>query len=179
LQQRLPTRFLLTLAALLTLGDHKAHADGGAVQLSEVVGPYRLSVFTSPTPLHTGPVDVSMLVQDASTNALVPDAIVTFHLSPQNSPDETVTATASRAAATNKLLQAAQIELSQSGIWILSVEVDGPLGDVKAECNLEIGEAWPHWLSLLPWILWPALPVGLFLVHMALVRRRQAKFAPN
>ena len=37
------------------------------MRLSERAGGYRVTVFTDPTPLRAGPVDVSVFVQDADT----------------------------------------------------------------------------------------------------------------
>ena len=44
-----------------------AWGDGGTVRLSRCEGDYRISVFTAPTPFRAGPVDISVLVQDAAT----------------------------------------------------------------------------------------------------------------
>jgi len=41
-------------------------ADGGTLRLWERAGNYKVAVFTDPTPLRAGPVDVSVFVQDAS-----------------------------------------------------------------------------------------------------------------
>ena len=47
-------------------------ADGGTVRLSEEQGRYRITVFTAPAPLRAGPVDVSVLVQEAATGERSP-----------------------------------------------------------------------------------------------------------
>jgi hypothetical protein len=44
-----------------------ALADGGRVVVVERQGDYRISVFTSPEPLRAGPIDISVLLQDAET----------------------------------------------------------------------------------------------------------------
>src|SRR6266436_2880459 len=84
-----------------------ARADGGAVRLSEVVGSYRITLFTSPTPVRAGLVDVSVLVQDAASSQPVPEARVSVKLAPRGRPNESIAQIASTAAATNKVLQAA------------------------------------------------------------------------
>ena len=71
---------ILMLALLLFLILHPsslARADGGAVRLRQRAGGYQIAVFTSPTPFRAGPVDVSVLVQDAATGECVPEAQVT------------------------------------------------------------------------------------------------------
>ena len=50
-----------------------ARADGGVVRLRQRAGGYQIAVFTSPTPIRAGPVDVSVLVQDAATEECVPE----------------------------------------------------------------------------------------------------------
>ena len=47
-----------------------ARGDGGTVRLSRCEGGYRITVFTAPTPFRAGPVDISVLVQDAATGEL-------------------------------------------------------------------------------------------------------------
>ena len=68
---------LLILAAWCAPVD----ADGGLVRLSVTQGGYRITVFTSPTPLRAGPVDISVLVQDAVTGEGLPEAQVSVRLS--------------------------------------------------------------------------------------------------
>ncbi len=57
---------IIGLTLWLDLGANSAvFGDGGAVRFSGQQGDWRITVFTSPTPLRAGPVDVSVLVQDA------------------------------------------------------------------------------------------------------------------
>src|SRR5580704_18909475 len=42
-------------------------ADGGTIRLSETKEAYRISAFTSPNPFRAGPVEISVLVQDADS----------------------------------------------------------------------------------------------------------------
>ena len=53
-------------------------ADGGTIRLSEQKGNYRITVFTAPTPLRAGPVDISVLVQEAATGEPAPGVQVTI-----------------------------------------------------------------------------------------------------
>ncbi len=150
-----------------------AYADGGAVQLSEVRGPYRVSVFTSPTPLRAGPVDISVLVQNASTGMVVVDAEVTIKLHPIDRPNELLVESANRANATNKILLAAAFDLPRPGSWETKLEIYSSLGKEEFDCRLEVGEPWPEWLGMLPWILWPLAPIAGFAIHILLVHRRR------
>src|SRR5262249_22373888 len=87
----------LTLRVLaLALRPCAAHGDGGAVRLAQQAGPYRVTVFTAPTPLRAGPVDVSVFVQDGAGAAL-PDVTVRVTLTRGG---ETLEARATHEAAT-------------------------------------------------------------------------------
>ncbi|HEV3259998.1 MAG TPA: hypothetical protein VG013_24230, partial [Gemmataceae bacterium] len=70
-QMKLPHRnqiaASLFFVSLLSLLPSMAMADGGAIRLSEQKGDYQITVFTAPTPLRAGPVDVSVLIQNAAT----------------------------------------------------------------------------------------------------------------
>jgi hypothetical protein len=168
-----PTSSRCLAILVLLLNTAAVSADGGAVQLSEVIGPYRITVFTSPTPLRAGPVDISVLVQDAVTGSVVPDAEVTIQVNPLDRPAELLAEPANRANATNKILLASTFDLPTSGSWEVRLNVHGSLGTEEVRCRIELGEPWPEWLGMLPWILWPLIPIALFLIHIALVHRRR------
>jgi hypothetical protein len=112
--------------------------------LRERAGAYQVTVFTSPTPLRAGLVDVSVLVQEAATGACLPQARVNLRLTSRGTGD-VLELPATTEAATNKLLRAAAFQLPHAGRW-----------DV---------EDWP-------WFSWPAGAVALFAVHAMLARRR-------
>src|SRR6266566_3607186 len=76
----LPIIGLLLLSSLIPHPSSLARADGGALRLRERAGDYQVAVFTSPTPFRAGPVDFSVLVQDAATGECVPEARVTVRL---------------------------------------------------------------------------------------------------
>ena len=64
-------------------------ADGGTVRLSQRQGGYRITVFTAPTPFRAGPVDISVLVQDAATGQPVPEAHIPLLQAASARPDRT------------------------------------------------------------------------------------------
>jgi hypothetical protein len=163
------TAFSILLTLLLP---SLLRADGGTLRLSERRGPYRVSVFTSPTPLRAGTVDVSVLVQDADSGDPVPDVRVRVRATPRGRPAETIEAAATSEAATNKLFRAAVFELPEPGVWQLEVVVEGPHGPASVRLEVEVDEPPPRWLSLWPWFTWPLLVVVLFGVHRLLARRR-------
>jgi hypothetical protein len=146
-------------------------ADGGAVRLRERAGGYQITVFTSPTPFRAGPVDVSVLVQDAATGDCVPEARVSLCLRMPGA-GRVLEYPATTEAATNKLLRAAEFRLPESGWWDVAVAVEGPHGPALVRFGVQANDPLPRWLDLWPWFGWPALVVALFGIHRVLVRRK-------
>jgi hypothetical protein len=167
-------RALLRLAlvpALLLAPSSLLRADGGAVRLSQRAGGYQIAVFTSPTPFRAGPVDVSVLVQDAATGECVPEARVTVRLTAPGD-GRVLEVPATTEAATNKLFRAAEFRLPEPGQWDVAVAVEGPHGPALVRFGVQADEPPPRWLDLWPWFGWPAAAVALFGVHRVLVRRK-------
>jgi hypothetical protein len=162
---------LLLLSSLIPHPSSLARADGGAVRLSQRAGGYQIAVFTSPTPLRAGPVDVSVFVQDAATGECVPEARVTVRLTARGD-GHVLEYPATTEAATNKLFLAAEFRLPDPGWWDVTVAVEGPHGPALVRFGVQADEPPPRWLDLWPWFGWPAFAVALFGVHRVLVRRR-------
>jgi hypothetical protein len=146
-----------------------ARADGGSLRLAGKEGGYQITVFTAPTPFRAGPVDISVLVQDASTGDLVTQAWVVVRMIKAGRPALENLATIE--AATNKLFRAAQFELPEPGRWELRVEVEGVKGRAVIASEIEAAEPMPRWREMWPWIGWPALAIVLFGIHQMLARR--------
>jgi hypothetical protein len=160
------------LSSLIPHPSSLAWAHQGAVRLCERAGDYQLAVFTLPTPLRAGPVDVSVLVQDAATGECVTQAQVTLRLTARGS-GQVLEPPVTSGASGNKLFQEAVFELPEAGWWDVEVSVDGPHGPASVRFPVEAGEAPPRWLELWPWFGWPALAVLLFGLHRALVGWRR------
>ena len=154
----------------LGIGCTSARADGGTVRLSEKKDGYRITVFSAPSPFRAGPVDISVLVQDAVTGAPLPQARVIVCMTKIGQPALEYPAT--QEVATNKLLHAAQLELPAPGLWQLEVRVEGLHGSAVLACEVEALERLPRWHSLWLWITWPALAIALFCIHELLARRK-------
>ncbi len=155
-----------------------AWADGGTVQLMEQVGATRITVFTSPSPLRAGFADVSVLVQDAQTGDLCPCQSIRLRLAPRDSPQSVVRAVASSDEATNKLMQAALVELPEPGTWELEVACRTTDGLQTVTCPLEVALAPPRWVREWPWFTWPLAVMPLFALHRRFVTRRRARSIP-
>jgi hypothetical protein len=162
--------WVLPISALFRLPS-PAMADGGTIRLSEQAGNYQIAVFTSPTPLRAGPVDVSMLIQDAATRKPVSEVQVTITAKRRDRPNLLIRRPATIEAATNKLFRAATFELPEPGSWDIDVSIDGPLGKAQARFDVEASESLPRCLAMWWWIGWPVLPILLFSWHQVVVKR--------
>ena len=167
-----PVRFRLLLLSLL-LHCSPAMGDGGIVRVSENAGPWRITLFSSPTPLRAGPIDLSILVQEPETDASVLDARVNLMLQPLDGQADSILVEATRADATNKLLYAALLDLPAPGRWQVDVAVQ--LGDdgARITTTLVASDAIPPLLSLWTWLAIPAIVIVLFLCNQWLVRSRR------
>ena len=86
----------------------------------------QITVFTDPTPLRAGPVDVSILVQDTSTGgAILDDADYDQRAAPLGRSSFAAHYRATNAAASNKLFQVAKFDLPHAGQWEFTMDVQG------------------------------------------------------
>jgi hypothetical protein len=153
-----------------------ASADGGSMRLSGKKGAYQITVFTAPTPFRTGPVDISVLVQDSLTGEPMPHARATVRMTKFGRLALEYPATPE--AATNKLFRAAQFELPEPGRWEMQVQVEGLHGPAVIGGEVEAAEPLPRWREMWPWIGWPALVIALYGIHQVLERRVSGKADP-
>jgi hypothetical protein len=161
---------VLAIVVVLAL-PASALADGGALRLSEETGNYQIAIFTSPTPLRAGPVDISVLVQDAATHEPVSDVQIVIKAAHHDRLGTAIHRPATFEAATNKLFQAAALNLNEPGWWQVKIGLDGPLGEELVALDIEAEKPLPRYLAMWPWLTWPALPILLFGAHQFLVRR--------
>jgi hypothetical protein len=162
---------LVLVSSLILHPSSFLRADGGTIRLSEQKGSYQITVFTAPTPVRAGPVDVSVLVQDASTEEPASDVQVTIKAAWRGSP-AVVIRPATTEAATNKLYYAATFDLPEPGWYALEVSIAGARGEAQVYFELEAADPLPLCLALWPWVGWPVLAILLFSIHQLLVRRK-------
>jgi hypothetical protein len=148
-------------------------ADGGAVRFSERRGDYRITVFTSPTPLRAGQVDVSVFVQDTATGEPVADAQIAVRALARERPEAAIEQRATTDAATNKLFQAAHFDLPEAGWWDVTIIVEGLREPIEVYFEMEADQPLPRVWEMTLWIAWPAVVVVVFFVHKWLVQRKQ------
>ncbi len=160
-----------TAVLVLLLAAAPVWADGGTVRVRTQAGPFTVTVFTAPQPPAVGPVDVSVLVQDAG-GAPVLDADVHVRLA---GPDgvSVITRDATRDVATNKLLYAAVADVPASGAWALAVDVRRGDAHGAVATAVPVGPAAPPWRALWAYLAFPPAGIALFALHQSLAKRRR------
>ena len=161
-------RIAVWIAAAILMTPSVLYADGGKVVSSERQGDLQITVFLAPTPPRAGKVDISVLTQSAETGEIVEPRRVLVRFKPAQSREPPITRRATREQATNKLLRSATIELEHAGAWQLTVEVQTSDGEShRSEFVVTAGKPLPRLFELAGWLLWPFVPVGLFLIREA------------
>ncbi|HEY2882228.1 MAG TPA: hypothetical protein VGJ15_07330 [Pirellulales bacterium] len=184
----------IVIAAQLLCQPTEVLADGGTLRTSQRIGSLQVTVFTTPAELRVGPVDISVLVQDAESGHLretIPVKIgmdqiaangkIVLHLPEENASSE---------MATNKLFRAAAFEIPRAGVWRATIsigETGAEFNDSKAlrdrsdrpaviesaatttSFDFEVAPPLPAWIELAPWLAIPFVVVALFFVHQYFV----------
>ncbi len=140
--------------------------DGDVVRFQGASGPFQISVFGEPGSLAAGPNDFAVLVQNRASGSVVLDADVDLAvLSAGGGP---TTARATRAQSTNKLLEAATVDLPAAGPWNLRVSIhqEGNQGELATTLDVappsaENSFGWGYLIAL-------AIGAGLFVLHRIL-----------
>jgi hypothetical protein len=161
---------------LVILAQVTALADGGAVQMRKEVGELVITVFTSPSPLAVGPVDISVLLQNRKGLEPVLDANVFVFLR-EKASDAEFQAHPTREQAKNKLLYAAPVTFSKQGKWEITITVGRNGKETGAAGILEVAPAPGRAFSYAGYIAFPPVMIGLFVVRERLVRRRSQRGA--
>lgn len=159
---------LLVALAAAVLAPPVLVADGGKVQVSQVpAGPFLVTVFTSPIPLRTGGIDVSVLLQDRETKTAIQDARVTVTAVPVDHEGQTGTYPATRAQATNKLFLAAEFPIRTQGRWRFTVTARDDRGEGSVSFETQVAR--PGLLDRGIWV-WVILAIPVALVLWLLTR---------
>jgi hypothetical protein len=170
------TSFAWLLLLIGPLDGGAALADGGLLRCSQQMGDLRISVFTSPSPVRAGPIDVSVLVQDVQSGDVARKPDVQVKLVSHDGQHHVAIAEATFAAAENKLFRAAKLNLPAPGRWDVRVECqDKRLADpICVSFSIDAGDAAIKWYAAWPWLTWPAAVVVLFAIHRTLVWQKNA-----
>ena len=167
----------LTTIALLSgiacvLWISNAQADGGTVQFTKSAGPFAITVFTTPSPLRAGPVDISLLIQSSDNQPPLLDCFAEVQLLKQG--EASMSSEATHEAAQNKVFYAAQVNIPESGVW--DIEVNIRRGNDSATVSGAITVARSNPVLLVYWrsLAIPPIFVSLFALNQWLKRRRTA-----
>ncbi len=164
------TNRLLIFILMLTLC-RVICGDSGIVRISEVDGPWRLTVFTEPTPLREGLVDFSVLIQTESDDAPILDATVSLALEHVDGESDSILVEATREAATNQLLYSAKFELPASGLWEIETAALQDEQISRVRFQFEAAEKLPPILDMWFWFILPVIAIGLITINQWLQRR--------
>ena len=149
-----------------------ARGDGGTLRAWKQDADHEIAVFTDPSPVVVGPVDISVLLLDRKTGEPDGKARITVEVSPDGRPGEVVRRLATGGAAINKLYRAASFDLKEAGRCGVEIVIEGPADPGAIRFDLIVGVPWSPRAGIWPWILWPLPAVGLFGIHRRLVARR-------
>ena len=147
----------------------RAHADGGAVQFEKSADPFVITVFTTPTPLRAGPVDISLMVQSRENQQPVLDCHSLIQLHKEGAMS--IRSAATHEAAQNKLFYATQVNVPESGLWELEVAIQHGDDSINVAGEITVAPSAPVWLVYWRSLALPPLFISLFAVNQWLKRR--------
>jgi hypothetical protein len=164
---------VMLLLAIIGFARLEAQADGGAVQFGKSAGPFVITVFTTPTPLRAGPVDISLMIQSRENQQPVLDCQTLVQLHKEGAMS--ISAEATHETAHNKLFYGAQVKIPEPGPWELDVAIKQ--GDVSIDVAGEIIIASAKPVFLVYWrsLALPPLIISLFAMNQWLKRRNRQR----
>jgi hypothetical protein len=166
----------VSLAFLLLGGTHLLWADGGKVQLQKEAGPFLITLFSDPSEVRIGRVDLSVLCQKSGDKSTILDAKVFLHLTkPGGAEIVEFTLPASHEAATNKTLYAAHLDLPSPGKWKVKVDVRRGGDEASVSGDLNVLPKEPLLVSYWPFFVIVPLIALLFAINRRLRRGRELR----
>jgi hypothetical protein len=150
--------------------------DGGTLLFRKPAGPFIISVFAETVPVRVGTPDFSVMLERASDQSSILDATVDVHLKKTDSGTIfEVSAPATHARATNKLLYAAAPTIPSAGNWQLMVDVHTKTEEASIAGGLPVENAEPP--AVTHWQLFAVVPLMIlfFVLNQWLRVRRRAR----
>ena len=135
------TRTAYLTLALFLISPAATLANGGRLRVAEApMGDYRVSVFTSPTPVPPDTLDVSILVMAVGRSDPVEGVEVQVTLTPVGHDASSQAKRATREDADDPRYYAAKFSLGGAGRWGVAVRVAGPVGEGEVDFQIEASE---------------------------------------
>jgi hypothetical protein len=150
-----------------------AHGDSGLIRLSETVFPWQVTVMTDPTPIREGLVDISVLIQDAKSDAAILDATVMLELKHVQS-GLTVSTEATRQQAVNRLLYAAKFVVPAAGQWTVETHIEHGDDAQVIAWSFTAATPLPPLAVIWPWLLPAVLAIAVYAANQRLRQSRGA-----
>ncbi len=164
------------IALLLLGGDQLLRADGTKVVLQKQAGPFLLTLFSDPSQVRVGRVDLSVLCQTSDGTGTVLDAKVFLHLTkPGGAEIVEFTLPATHEAATNKTLYASHLDLPTAGRWKVKVDVRRGSDEASVTGDLNVLPKEPLLVTYWPFFVIVPLIALLFAVNRRLRKGRELR----
>lgn len=143
-RRRLSVVVAVFVEMCLLVGAARAHG-GGTLQVSnEDIGPYWVSVWTSPDPVREGQMHITVsvaepgAVEGEQAGAPILGAKVDISLTPRAGGFADIHARATNEQSANKLFYEADLAVPASGDWQVQVDVQGPAGEGQVGFNIAV-----------------------------------------
>lgn len=166
-----PWAGLVLLLLLLIVHSAQAHGGGTPRLVNEDIGPYWLSVWTSPDPPRVGELHLTIGLSEPGVGRSAGDAVlgadVEVQLAPQATAEEAIVAAATNAQSTNKLFYETDVQVPRTGTWDVTIRASGPAGSGSATFSLAVQEE-----SGLNWPLVGAAALAMVVVVVVVQSRR-------
>ena len=162
---------LLRAILLFAMMCEVVYADGGHVRLQQTSGELVVTLFTAPDPLVTGTADFSVMVQDSSTQQLLPDADITLELHPPAGDAKIFHL--SRSDAANRMFQSANVSLPRAGDWSLTLMVRSGPSQAVIRSTFRVAENHSRRRIVIAMMILPIVVILFAYIHQR-QRRKQA-----
>lgn len=145
--KRLLASTALAFVLALSASAARAHGGGTAQLTNEDIGPYWISVWTSPDPVREGTLHVTISVAEPGgagerqAGPPILDATVELLLIPPDQTMDAVSATATTEQSANKLFYESDMQLPVAGDWLVQIDVQGGEGRGQAQFELDVQPA--------------------------------------
>jgi hypothetical protein len=151
-------------------------ADGGKVLLQRQAGPFLITLFSDPSVVRVGRVDLSVLCQKSGDKSTILDAKVFLHLTkPGGAEIVEFTLPATHQAATNKTLYVSHLDLPTPGKWKVKVDASRGGDEASVTGDLNVLPKEPLLLTYWPFFLVVPLIALLFAINRRLRRSRELR----